>query len=447
MRHGSLHSTPMRPLTALTTLAPVLAACAEAPAPQAREGPAWHEAVEVAAGRAHQGAWRMNRSDFRYVDDPTVALGPDGDMGVAWVSQAEQNVYFQRYGRDGSPRFEAPRNVSRSPTIFSWLPRLVIDEAQVYVLWQEIVFSGGNHGGEAFFARSTDGGETFEAPANLSRTTNGAGKGRLTGGYWHNGSLDLAAGPAGELYATWTEYQGPLRVRRSSDGGRTWSEPVLVAGGEGERPARGPSIAVGPAGRAHLAWTVGEDPRADIHYATSSDGGESFTAPRAVAPADAHADAPKLAVHEDGRVLLTWMESPEGPFRRYRIRFTRQRATTGGFAAPRTISNPLPPGFDSAGFPHLALDAAGNPYVLFDLFAGGSSRGTGLALTRSGDGGETFAAPSAIPRGGVEAAGVNGGLQGLLMDKLAVTPEGGVVVVNSTFLEGERSRVWLLRAR
>jgi hypothetical protein len=35
----------------------------------------------------------------------------------------------------------------------------------VYVLWQEIVFSGGSHGGEIFFARSRDGGQTWSAPA------------------------------------------------------------------------------------------------------------------------------------------------------------------------------------------------------------------------------------------------------------------------------------------
>lgn len=35
---------------------------------------------------------------------------------------------------------------------------------EIAVLWQEFVFSGGSHGGEAFFSRSTDGGRTFSGP-------------------------------------------------------------------------------------------------------------------------------------------------------------------------------------------------------------------------------------------------------------------------------------------
>jgi hypothetical protein len=82
--------------------------------------------------------------------------------------------------------------------------------------------------------------------------------------------------------------------------------------------------------------------------------------------------------------------------------------------------------------------------VLFELYRQGR-RGEGLALVLSGDGGETFEEPALVPRGGAQAAGFNGSRQGMLMDKLAVTPDGEVVVVNSTFDEGEGSAVWLLR--
>lgn len=402
----------------------------------------------------------------------------------------------------------ASRNTPRSPAIFSWLPRVVMTgDGHVYTLWQEIVFSGGTHGGEIFFARSTDGGANFAEPQNLFNTTNGAGKGRLTRRYWHNGSLDLAAGPGHGLYAAWTEYQGPLRVSRSTDAGQTWSEPVLVAGGEAELPARGPTLAVGPGGRIHLAWTLGEDPAADIHYASSDDSAETFTDPtnpssrkvsrkeslwpvstrrhdlseairdpasfahahadaetftdapkpssrkpaRAIrdpaSSARAHADAPKLAVHTDGTVHLAWMESPKGPLKQYRIRYTRRDPGAEDFQEPRTISTPLPENFDSAGFPHLALDADGDPYVLFDLFTSRSNRGTGLGMTWSDHEGESFANPVAIPRGGEKVEGINGSLQGLLMDKLAVTPDGDIIAINSTFDHVHASFVWLMRTR
>jgi hypothetical protein len=211
-------------------------------------GVIWSERIEIAAGDAHQGPWRQNRSEFHYVDDPTVAMDEEGSVGVVWADQTRHDLFFQRYSPDGEKRFTNPVGVSRSPDVFSWLPRLVLnngDSGEVYVLWQEIVFSGSAHGGEIFFARSSDGGETFHRPVNLSNSIAGDGKGRLTQRYWHNGSLDLALGAGGVLHAAWTEYEGSLLVSQSADGGNSFSTPMRIAGGTtGMPPARGPSVAV-----------------------------------------------------------------------------------------------------------------------------------------------------------------------------------------------------------
>jgi len=55
----------------------------------------WGDVVEVDQGEAYQGPWRMNRSDFRYVDAPSVDLSDDGRMAVVWVDQARKDVLFQ----------------------------------------------------------------------------------------------------------------------------------------------------------------------------------------------------------------------------------------------------------------------------------------------------------------------------------------------------------------
>jgi hypothetical protein len=61
-----------------------------------------------------------------------------------------------------------------------------------------------------FLRRSVDDGKSFSEPLNLSNSMAGDGKGRLTRKHWDNGSLDLAIGPEGNLYAAWTEYEGRL---------------------------------------------------------------------------------------------------------------------------------------------------------------------------------------------------------------------------------------------
>ena len=109
-------------------------------------GVTWDKRIEVASGDAYQGRWRMNESEFRYVDDPTVAINEQGDVGVAWTDQSQKDIFFQLYAANGEKRLKEPVNISRSPGIFSWLPRMVTtssDPSSVYILWQEIVFLRG----------------------------------------------------------------------------------------------------------------------------------------------------------------------------------------------------------------------------------------------------------------------------------------------------------------
>lgn len=410
---------------------------------------AWEPPLEIATGAAERGPWRMNESRFLHVDDPTVAVDDAGGVAVAWADQAERNIYFQRFAPDGRPRPVTPVDVSRSGDVFSWLPRMALageDGELVYILWQEIVFSGGTHGGEIYFARSSDGGRSFSVPRNLSQTQAGAGKGRLSRHHWSNGSLDLALGPRGEVYAAWTEYEGPLRFSRSTDGGETFSAPLQLAGGEHLFPARGPSLAAGADGTIYLAWTIGEDARAGIHLARSTDGGRSFGARQVVTAGPGHADAPQLAV-SSAHLHLVYADSPDGPLRRYRIRHARAPLEDDppGFATPVTIAA----GEDlaSIAFPALAVDGADHLYVLWERFPQAGGRPRGLGYATSSDDGASFSPAAVVPGSDDPALGVNGSLQGLLMRKLAVDPAGRVAVVNSSYADGVASRVRLYRGR
>ncbi len=412
-------------------------------------GITWTGMIEVDSGEAYQGPWRMNASDFRYVDDPTVAIDREGVVGVAWADQARKDIFYQAYGPDGNARLHQPVNVSRSPEIFSWLPRIAFGpggSGGVYVLWQEIVFSGGSHGGEIFFARSADGGRSFSEPMNLSNTPAGDGKGRLTRRFWNNGSLDLAVDSGGELFAAWTEYEGALWFCRSTDGGASFTEPLHVAG-RGAEPARGPALAVGPGDAVSLVWTVGEDPAADIHIAKSRDGGRSFGQPSVVHQSPGHADAPKIAVDDEGTVHLVYAESSEGPLQRYEIRYARSTDGAATFEAARTIADADSREYESVSFPSLSLDGANNVYLVWEIFPDPNRRPRGLGFAVSRDGGRTFTDPSIVPGTSGPGLGVNGSLQGLLMSKLAVNGSGAIAVVNSTFSPNEASRVRLVRGQ
>jgi len=152
-------------------------------------------------------------------------------------------------------------------------------------------------------------------------------------------------------------------------------------------------------------------------------------------------------VDSKGTVHLAHAESPAGPFERYHIRYTRSDDGGATFEGPREISSPQAEPAESASFPMLDLDGAGNPYVVWELFPSREHRPQGLGFTHSNDGGRRFASPSAVPGSVNPALGFNGSRQGLLMRKLAVNESGAVAVVNSTFQRDEASHVWLIRGQ
>lgn len=410
---------------------------------------AWQPPVTLARGAGQRGAWRQNDSRYDFVDDATVALAPNGTAAVAWVDQARKAVLFQRISPQGQPQLPAPVDVSRRPATFSWLPRIALapDAPQlVYVLWQEIIFSGGSHGGDILLARSLDGGASFAPAINLSASRAGDGKGRLAPGVWHNGSLDLLAAPDGQVVAAWTEYEGALWVSHSGDSGGRFSAPRRLAGGEGGRAARAPALALAPDGSVLLAWSDGDDPRADIRLARAPAATARFGPARLAVGGPAHDDAPRLAIDRDAVLHLAYAQRAAGPFGAAEVRYRRSFDGGHSFEPPRVLSQPLPRGMAGAGYPQLGLDARGHVLVCWELFedaAGARPRGLGYAL--SDDGGQRFGPAQRVPGSQDPQGGLNGSSQGLLARKLSVNEAGDVALANSALRPGSHSRVWLVR--
>jgi len=387
----------------------------------------------------------MNESEYRWVDDPTVALSAKGDALVVWADQSRKDLFFQRFDAGNRRQLPRPTPVSNSPATFSWLPRIVVsatEPEQIFVLWQEILFSGGSHGGDILFARSTDGGRTFSEPLNLSESQAGDGKGRLSAEIWDNGSLDLALSSKGVLYAVWTEYEGVLWLRCSRDGGQTFDAALRIAG-TATAPARGPSVASGAEGRVELAWALGEDPASDIYWASSTNHGESFGPAQRASRTRAHSDAPKLAIDAKGTAHLVYAEAErEGS----RIHYARRPMDHAQFERPKGLPGPAGRAH-GAHFPQLAVGPGSGVFVVWEERSERASRATDLGYTFSKDGGQSFASAGRVL--GISGArlGWNGSQQGGFAEKLVMNETGSFALVNSTFLPDQASHVWLVRGR
>lgn len=148
---------------------------------------------------------------------------------------------------------------------------------------------------------SRDGGETFETPVAIEQLRGPGGKVPHTEFLLYpfaSSTADRSFGPhRGHLYTTWAgsanaypeggkALPGTIWFARSTDGGRSWSAPVAVSNRASGRDAMFPSLACDPmTGHVVIAWLDrSDDPEnkvARIYATRSTDGGQTFSTPRA----------------------------------------------------------------------------------------------------------------------------------------------------------------------
>lgn len=132
----------------------------------------------------------------------------------------------------------------------------------------------------------------------------------------------LAFGPAGQFYLSWTRplgkpFTGEVRFTRSTDGGRTFSEPQPVHRDRALITHRFDTLLVDREGRLFVAWIDKRDAEAararklpyrgaGIYYAVSDDGGASFHPEVRLAEHSCECCRIALALDDAGRVHALW---------------------------------------------------------------------------------------------------------------------------------------------
>jgi hypothetical protein len=183
---------------------------------------------------------------------------------------------------------------------------------RVYLSWTEFRSATltGNGNEPMMVSASTDGGETFGSPKQLSPAgNNGTGNGR-------QGS-SIAVGPNGTVYVAFEQGSNQV-VTISTDGGNKWTRPITIGAvvdlddpipGSNFRTDSFPTIAADPrpgSTTVYATWATRTAAGGRIVVATSTDAARTWSAPVQVSGNEGYAFFQGLDVAPNGRVDIAY---------------------------------------------------------------------------------------------------------------------------------------------
>ncbi|MDP9387160.1 MAG: glycoside hydrolase [Actinomycetota bacterium] len=278
-------------------------------------------------------------------------------------------------------------------------------DGTLYVSYVNLV-GNGNVPDNLWVARSTDGGRSLTPPVRVA--------GRLSF------QARLAVAPDGTVHVTWLQAKAvglfklsdspnPIVASRSTDGGRTFSQPVPVSDAGRPRVAAATPV-VDPNGRLLVLYEDFKGNRRDFEFlegppaedpfalvlTASTDGGQSFSPgvelETGVVPLRRFMvflpEFPSLAVGPDGAVLVAWADGRNGD----EDVFLRRSADGGRTWEPAVRVNDNRTGDGTSQYlPRVAAAPSGRIDVVFlDRRHDGDNIMTEAFLASSDDDGRSF---------------------------------------------------------
>jgi S1-C subfamily serine protease len=262
-------------------------------------------------------------------------------------------------------------------------PRLAASGNNVYAVWEE------SHDGinRIIFAKSTDRGNTFSKPTNL---TSGVGKDSETPSIAAFGNI---------VYVVWTDNSPgnfDIFFIKSTDGGNTFSKPLNLSNDPGL--SYQPRIVTDGKNIVYVVWTDNSPGNYNILFTRSLDGGASFDKPIIFSNLKGVSNFPNIAASGNHTVYVVWSHknntdfdpsNTENQTQTYDIFFTKSLDRGHTFSKPVNLSNDP----SNSQSPAVAVSEMGTVYVVWSDNSIGTYE---TFFTRSLDGGHTFSKVSVI---------------------------------------------------
>ena len=249
-----------------------------------------------AAGGRFATPVRLTEGRIRSI---VVAVGPDGDVLVAWNARDRIEARFRRAG---ARRFGATETIRSEPTYSADLHAAVTDGGRAYLAWSaQFRSEGGDAGPVTYEAAVRPVGGRFRAAQLLERQ----------GAQRSQGGIGLAAGPGRDATVAWTGFDGATaRVRAAVTGaGGSFGagRDVSPAGEE----AVVSDLAAAADGTRIVTWDNGGFDANEVRAAVAAPG-QPFGAAEAVSAAqEARAGRAVFAGGADPAIVV-WSNRPAG---------------------------------------------------------------------------------------------------------------------------------------
>jgi hypothetical protein len=299
---------------------------------------------------------------------PQMIVDASGSIDIVWTGAGGTTVLFSR-STDGITFSASPKLVAQNlGGVLISAPRIGLDtNGGTNIVWGQT---------DEYFSRSSDAGATFSTPVKLSTAAGNISASRI------------AASSTGNLYVVWSDEQNRTTTgncneffSRSLDKGVTFSAPVSVYNVGCSHDNM--QVAVDPFDTILFFWS-NDIPFKDVLVSRSNDSGSTFMTP--VSLAQGAAVSLQGTIYKDGNIYVVWAGDPTASTGIY---FSSSMGHGVTFAPPELLSFTGATGTVPPASPQIAVDAAGNLYVIWQQGTTGTNT-FDVFFTHSADAGATF---------------------------------------------------------
>ncbi|NHI03060.1 hypothetical protein DYY67_0181 [Candidatus Nitrosotalea sp. TS] len=288
---------------------------------------------------------------------------------VGWVDNTagKFGVMFAK-SNDGGSSFEKEVDLGNVNSGAPDNMKIVASQGQIYATWQSFL----DNKSSIAFAKSNDNGTTFAPAVQISDNSK-------------DSAFPQIAASDNHVYVVWLERTtGDITnvvFAKSDDGGTTFDTPVPITSHPGGNTGIPKIFAYGS--HVYLMWEDNGAKNFDVFLTSSNDSGNTFNSiPTNISNNTGDSGAPQMIVNGND-VYAVWMDNSPGNFD---ILFAK--STDGGstFAKPVNVSGDV----QDSGYPQFAV-VGNNVYVTWTNVI--TEKNYDILLAKSSDGGQTFGTP------------------------------------------------------